>query len=64
MHYRLVKRNSLTELEAAVHALMQEGWRLHNKEHGPTIGEALDTVLGDASVKMGVSVSMQRAWRD
>ena len=63
MHYRLVKRDNLTFLESAVKELMAKGWRLHQPEHGPTVGEALQMLHGDKeNIKLGIAVSMAREW--
>jgi hypothetical protein len=64
MHYRLVKRNSLTELEAAVAKLHSEGWEFHNVDHGPTLAQALQIILSDENLKLGVAISMRREWVD
>ena len=43
--HRLVGRNTLSDLEAAVTELAEDGWEIENPDHGPTIGQALDAAI-------------------
>ena len=52
--HRLVGRNNLTDLEAAVKELAEDGWEIENPDHGPTIGQ----VLAQTANPKGVGVSL------
>jgi hypothetical protein len=52
--HRLVGRNNLSDLEAAVTELAEDGWEVENPDHGPTIGQ----VLAQTTNPHGVGVTL------
>ena len=60
--YRLVSRHCLADLEGAARALYAEGWEIVNAEHGPTVGQVLQQILGGPGygMRLPFAISMRR----